>query len=830
MRVHKDAFGYQDTGARWLAERKNACLFDDMGVGKTASAIWGCDLAGLRRILVVVPGIARINWLREFDHWQTLPRSIGVVVDTQYVPDTDVVVVSYNALLARPILTALLGRRWDRVICDECFPADTQISVPGGSKCINEINPGDFVTACIQNSGQIVTRRVIRVLRKPAAPLVRVIHERGSFICTPNHKIWTDDGYYSAERLTSQTIWTETRETSPHCDAGMPRMRKEISYQITRSKYRTIMQPCLCPSDDRPTEQRPVTPTSSCSAAILRTLRNALFSVSLLSDSILREELFRQMASNPPAVACRNPKSQWQKIVQSQKRAHRFRRGAPKYVERAEATVPETGRNSALGPDGRTETRAELYRPSRRQRVYYNTAAGGSRCDGSADGAFNPHTCSSRQLRESTDALLRGLGQPGAPVGNRDRRLISSNETVGLSGSAKNGGLIRSRVVRIEILEPGSRQRPASSGGEDTSVYDLEVDGTHNYFAEGCLVSNCHYLKNRDATRTRAVFGALCDGKKGLVSQSDGTWLLSGTPFPSGPQEAWTWARALFPAATVGVETYAKWEAHFCVTEPGIWNTRIIGLRNVPDFTSRLRPHILRRLLDDVQPDLPPARFGHVVVEPKSLPPRPPDIPMEILAVIEAAKAKLMTAEENFIGAEAADAQAWTQSVHLASLRRWTGVAKAPAVAEAILEDLANGLQKIVIFAVHREVIAIIAEAIPEALTIHGDTPPLTRQAHIDAFQNRVPGINARVLLVNIEVASTNLTLTASAEVAFAETTWMPKDVMQGVRRCRRIGQTRSVLARVYSLRGSLDEAVNAVLVRRSNLTTQLEAEFTQAG
>jgi SWI/SNF-related matrix-associated actin-dependent regulator 1 of chromatin subfamily A len=459
VRVHKDAFAYQDFGARWLAERKNACLFDDMGVGKTATAIWGCDLAGLRRILVVCPGIARITWQREFDHWQTLPRSIGVVVDTQYVPDADVVIASYNALLARPILTALLGRRWDRVICDEA-----------------------------------------------------------------------------------------------------------------------------------------------------------------------------------------------------------------------------------------------------------------------------------------------------------------------------------------------------------------------------------HYLKNREATRTRAVFGALCDGKKGLVSVADGTWLLTGTPFLSGPHEAWTWARALFPAATVDVETYAKWEAHFCVTEPGIWNTRIVGLRNVADFTSRLRPHILRRLLDDVQPDLPPARYGHVVVEPKFLPPRPPDVPAEILAVIEAAKAQLIADEESFVSTEAADAQAWAQSVHLASLRRWTGVAKAPAVAEAILEDLANGLQKIVIFAVHREVIAIIAAAIPEALIIHGDTPPFTRQAHIDAFQNRVPGVNPRVLLANIEVASTNLTLTTSADIAFAETTWMPKDVMQGVRRCRRIGQTRSVLARVFSLRGSLDEAVNAVLVRRSNLTTQLEAEFNRVG
>lgn len=441
--IHPDAFRYQQDGAEWLAPRANACLFDGMGVGKTAQAIWGADIAGHKRILVLCPGIARVNWQREFEQWQTVPRTLGLITDRKSVPDTDVVISSYSTIMSRSVLEKLLSHRWQKLICDES-----------------------------------------------------------------------------------------------------------------------------------------------------------------------------------------------------------------------------------------------------------------------------------------------------------------------------------------------------------------------------------HYLKNPNALRTQIVFGGDCQARKGLAANSDGTWLLTGTPFPNGPHEAWTFSRALFPQTTKGLENYLDWETEFCVTQPGTWGNRIMAARNVIDFTQRLKPHILRRLLDVVQPDLPPARFGHVAVSPDKLPEGSSE---EIDTVIRAAQTKQGLASDF-------DAQAWVDSAQMSSLRRWTGVAKAPAVAEFLREDIANGLQKLVVFAVHHEVIDILKNGLPGAAIITGHTPEKKRQGIIDAFQGRVAGVNLAVLICNIDIASTALTLTASADVAFAETTWVPKDVLQGVHRCRRLGQKRSVLARVFSLRGSLDEVMGSVLVRKANLIA--EAEF----
>jgi hypothetical protein len=61
-----------------------------------------------------------------------------------------------------------------------------------------------------------------------------------------------------------------------------------------------------------------------------------------------------------------------------------------------------------------------------------------------------------------------------------------------------------SRVVSVEVLE----RRDACGDGAcrvGDPVYDLTVEGEHNYFADGVLVSNCHKLRNiKTATGARA--------------------------------------------------------------------------------------------------------------------------------------------------------------------------------------------------------------------------------------------------------------------------------------------------------------------------------------
>lgn len=87
------------------------------------------------------------------------------------------------------------------LILDECFPADTKVSTPTGPKRIADIMPSEWVMAF--KDGVVVKRRVVRcICKKRANNLVRVMHNSGSFDCTPDHKIYVDGEYIKAGKLT----------------------------------------------------------------------------------------------------------------------------------------------------------------------------------------------------------------------------------------------------------------------------------------------------------------------------------------------------------------------------------------------------------------------------------------------------------------------------------------------------------------------------------------------------------------------------------------------------------------------------------------------------
>ena len=64
-----ELYPYQHVGAEWLAGRSRAILGDTMGLGKSPQAIRAADMAGARRVAIVCPAIARVNWRREFERW-----------------------------------------------------------------------------------------------------------------------------------------------------------------------------------------------------------------------------------------------------------------------------------------------------------------------------------------------------------------------------------------------------------------------------------------------------------------------------------------------------------------------------------------------------------------------------------------------------------------------------------------------------------------------------------------------------------------------------------------------------------------------------------------
>lgn len=118
---------YQLEGARFLAERTQAFLADEPGVGKTAQAIRACDMVGAVNILVLVPASVRVNWLREFETFSPFDRDGVAIFNGKARPcPQGVTVCSYDMLADKKIRASLLARQWDVLILDEAHMLKTR--------------------------------------------------------------------------------------------------------------------------------------------------------------------------------------------------------------------------------------------------------------------------------------------------------------------------------------------------------------------------------------------------------------------------------------------------------------------------------------------------------------------------------------------------------------------------------------------------------------------------------------------------------------------------------------------------------------------------------
>lgn len=329
-------------------------------------------------------------------------------------------------------------------------------------------------------------------------------------------------------------------------------------------------------------------------------------------------------------------------------------------------------------------------------------------------------------------------------------------------------------------------------------------------------------LKEPGSVAAQTVYGPGCaDG--GLVSRADRVWLLSGTPAPNHYGEVWTHLRRLAPERVANAQGVPMGQSEFfdrvVHTKPGPHGGQVVvGSRNALWLRQRLDGFMLRQRKRDVAADLPPLDFVDV------------DLDVDPVAVLNA-----LLDEDTPIhgsGAYPADDDDFlavaTAETHVATLRRVLGRVKAPAAAAWIAEQLESGMAKIIVFALHIEVLDILHDALDRygAVRIDGSTSPGARIAAVAEFQ-RSP--HTRVFLGQITAAGTAITLTAASDVAMVEMSWTPSDNFQAACRAHRLGQRDGVLVRVLNVPGSFDARVSRVLRRKTaDIAALLDHEETQ--
>ena len=345
--------------------------------------------------------------------------------------------------------------------------------------------------------------------------------------------------------------------------------------------------------------------------------------------------------------------------------------------------------------------------------------------------------------------------------------------------------------------------------------YDLLI--RKNIYSSLCTVSwsvvvldEAHYVKNAKAKRTQAAFA--------LNAQR--IWALSGTPAPNHAAELWP----LLHHFQVYPGDYWSFVNRFCKYYDTPYGIQITGTQRVDELRALMAPILLRRKKDDVLKDLPQIAFHDVVIPPNDvdLELYYPELTLglkteaEIMARLDAEQASI-DAVVNLVGMGGHGVAALAaMNAKVAASRRYTGLQKVDAIVEIITAELeANLYEKIVIFAVHRDVIMTIRNRMQafKAVTLFGGIEANKRERFIRDFQTKP---NHRVIVANIQAAGTAITLTAANQVAFAECSWVPAENAQAAMRVHRIGQTKPVTVRFFGLANSSDERVARVLRRKT--------------
>ncbi|XP_071788740.1 DNA annealing helicase and endonuclease ZRANB3-like [Asterias amurensis] len=324
------------------------------------------------------------------------------------------------------------------------------------------------------------------------------------------------------------------------------------------------------------------------------------------------------------------------------------------------------------------------------------------------------------------------------------------------------------------------------------------------------IVDESHYLKNRQAARTKLLVPLLHSAKRVI--------LLTGTPALARPAELFTQIDSVQKGIMGSWSQFVKryCDAHWKnFGKQRRWDTT--GATNLDELHKLLVQKVMiRREKKDVLKQLPPKRRQKV--------------PFELADSAEKKELEDCWVQLENVFNPRGDMEELNSSgfevKRLASqMYTLTGKAKIGAVCEYIKMLLQNDDMKFLVFAHHKEVLTALAQTVAaytkehqkqlKYIRIDGDVPSSERMHLVNQFQT---DCNTRVALLSILAAGTGLTLTAASQVVFAELHWTPGILHQCEDRAHRIGQLNAIHVHYLVAKGTIDEWMWSALSKKVNV------------
>ena len=334
------------------------------------------------------------------------------------------------------------------------------------------------------------------------------------------------------------------------------------------------------------------------------------------------------------------------------------------------------------------------------------------------------------------------------------------------------------------------------------------------------IIDEGHYLKNTKAKRTQSLFG---DNKEMKPVEAKHKLILTGTPILNRPVEGFPLFHYLDPIEFKSFMSYAK---KYCDAQHTRWGWDFSGASNTKQLQDKIRSlFMIRRLKSDVLSELPPKQRQVIeipsngnksIVDKENAVTKEYEEKREELR-IKAEKAKKLENKEEY-NEIIRELQVITDVmfIKMSKVRHETAVAKIPDVCAHLENMFEEGINKVVLFAHHRDVIEEIHKHFKDiSVTLVGGMSIDQSEKSINEFQNND---KVKLFIGNIQAAGVGITLTAAHYVVFAELDWVPANMNQAEDRCHRIGQQESVLIQHLVLENSFDARMAQSIIEKQEI------------
>ena len=749
------------------------------GTGKTCVSIRALvESKGTFPALIVCPASVTRNWAKETAKWAKGIRTVIIEdmdsrIRLKPGPPT-LFIISWSLLDARWV--DLVRLRIMSVVADECFPPGTLVATEAGQIPIEFVQPGDKVWSYNKVTCQYELKHVTRHLTLPRTkPLVKIEHEQGSLIATEDHQIWTGERYGSAKTVSGSSLSLLPKDlcSTVVTDADLlgslpPRFSRVESSSSSND------QPCLSSVLQKLSDSGRQEP-----AVLFPDLRvsegGAASSDVRLEDMCLVFDNFPSGTKKSAAVLLQELFGEMENVSTGNQRNHEgLHSKVSSHADWDQATGcaisdvnQQPHEQTGVHRQDACENGWSHVPVARGKRSKDEAADCTGFSIGLGDGNCNTDCTCQRSVSESTSGLQSGCSERGTENCSGSRWSDTHVTEMEVPGQTKNQCLERSRVGRVEVYEQASGHSTGGGSELHPFVYDLEVEDNHNYFANRVLVSNCHYAKNPASLRSSALY-KICKVAKH-------TLLLSGTPIVNNKSEL---------AAL----------------------NDLIGIENPP---------MIRRLLEDVAPDIPPKSRSYLHIKLR------PEQQLEYERANEDFQNWLLERKAALIGEGLAKAEvdrilAAEGLAKIGYLRRLLGEFKVPACSDFIARAVRIG-EPVVVFVEHQGALEKLSRSLAKQRIRHeiidGAVGPKKRQELVEAFQRyEFP------VFIGTRAAKEGITLTAARHLIFLERFFTSADEEQAEDRVRRIGQKLPTTIWFLHATNTVDDRVDQIVKSKRQL------------